>query len=213
MMLVVLGVASAAAALVDWWSVWQGRRGLEQFAKPTVMVVLIALALAIDADPAVAKPLIVLGLVAGLVGDVMLLPRVDRFLVGLGAFLVGHVLYIAALSTMDLVFIGLVGGCFAAAVLMLYLGWPVVKAVIGTPYAVPVVLYMAAVCGLVIVGTATHRWPIAIGGVLFATSDGLLGRDRFVRPAPGRRVVVHMLYHLGQAGLVVGLATVFAPHR
>jgi len=34
----------------------------------------------------------------------------------------------------------------------------------------------------------------------------LLGLDRFVYPAPHRRVLVHMLYHLGQAGFVWGLA-------
>jgi alkenylglycerophosphocholine/alkenylglycerophosphoethanolamine hydrolase len=199
-------VATAVAMVSDWWAVRADRVGVEQVAKPAVMVALIGLALTVDADPEVARWLVVAGLFFGLAGDVFLLPSVDRFLYGLGAFLIGHGFYIAAFATMDLVFIGVVGGFAAAIVLLTYLGRPTIRKVWGGPLAVPVIAYMVIVGALVVMGTATHRWPIAAGGVLFALSDGLLGLDRFVTPAPQRRVVVHMLYHLGQAGLVVGLA-------
>ena len=142
----------------------------------------------------------------GVAGDIMLLPTVDRFLVGLGAFLIGHCFYVAAFATMELAVMGVVGGIAAAAAVMTYLGWPIVRAVRGTPLGMPVIGYMVVIAAMVVMATATHRWPIAAGGVLFAVSDGLLGRDRFVAPAPRRRVVVHMLYHLGQAGFVLGLA-------
>jgi len=193
-------------ALADWMAVWTDRIQVERVAKPLVMVALIGLALVVDADPAIARWFMIAGLVFGLVGDVMLSPDVDRFLHGLAAFLVGHLFYVAAFATMDWAFIGVVGGLAAAAVLMLYLGWPTVKNVRGGPLGLPVIAYMGVVSALVVTGTATHRWPIAAGGVLFAVSDGLLGLDRFVKPAPRRRVVVHMLYHLGQLGLVLGLA-------
>jgi len=198
--------AAAVAMASDWWSVRSARAAVENVAKPAVMVALIALALAVDADPEAARWLVIAGLVFGLAGDVFLLPSVDRFLYGLGAFLIGHGFYIAAFATMDLVFIGVIGGFAAAIVLLTYLGWPTIRKVWGGPLAVPVSAYMLIVGALVVMGTATHRWPIAAGGVLFALSDGLLGLDRFVTPAPQRRVVVHMLYHLGQAGLVAGLA-------
>ena len=205
-MVILLAVAAALIAFVDWWAVWNDS-AVEQLAKPLVMVALIGLALMIDADPAAARWLIVTGLVFGLIGDVMLLPQVDQFLYGLGAFLIGHGFYIAAFATMDLVFIGIVGGLAAAVILLSYLGWPTVRKVWGGPLAGPVTAYMLVVGALVVMGTATHRWPIAIGGVLFALSDGLLGLDRFVSPAPRRRVLVHMLYHSGQLGLVVGLSS------
>ena len=64
---------------------------------------------------------------------------------------------------------------------------------------------MVAVGALVVLGVASGRPAAAAGAVLFAVSDGLLGADRFAQPAPQRRVVVHILYHLGQAGLVLGL--------
>ena len=203
--MVFLGLVAAGLAAIDWFSVWRALPRVEQVAKPAVMVAFILLALGIDADPSAARWLVVVGLAFGLAGDIFLLPQVDRFLAGLGAFLLGHGFYVAGFATMDLAFIGIVGGCAAAAVLLLYLGWPIMQRVRGGPFAAPVSAYLAMTVTIVIFATATHRWPIALGGVLFATSDGLLGLDRFVRPAPGRRVVVHVLYHLGQAGFVVGL--------
>lgn len=169
------------------------------------MVALIGVALLIDAEPATSRWLVIAGLTCGLAGDVLLLPQVDRFLAGLGAFLVGHGMYIVAFLLMDLAFIGIVGGLAAAAVLAIYLGWPIITRVYRGAYGVPVMAYLAVTMALVVVATATHRWPIAAGGVFFAVSDGLLGLDRFVYPAPQRRVLVHILYHLGQAGFVLGL--------
>lgn len=199
-----IGVAAALAA-ADWWSVWRVRPDIERFAKPGVMVALVGVALLIDAEPELSRWLVVAGLVFGLAGDVCLLPQVDKFLAGLALFLIGHGFYVAAFLLMDLAFIGIVGGIAAAAVLLTYLGWPIIRRVRGGAYGVPVMAYLGMVMAMVVVATATHRWPIAAGGVFFAVSDGLLGLDRFVHPAPNRRVVVHMLYHLGQAGFVVGL--------
>lgn len=209
MLTIVGAVAAVGIATTDWWSVWREKSHVERVAKPAVMVALLVLALSVDADPAASKWLVVIGLLFGLVGDVFLLPDVDRFLAGLGAFLIGHCFYIAAFLLMDLAFIGIVGGFAAGGVLLTYLGWPIINKVRGGPYGVPVIAYLAVTVALVVVATATHRWPIAAGGVFFAVSDGLLGLDRFVRPAPRRRVLVHMLYHLGQAGFVVGVVWTF----
>lgn len=202
---VIVGALAVLAMAVDWWSVWTSTIAVERFAKPAVMVALIALALVGDAEPSAARWLLVAGLMFGLAGDIFLLPNVDRFLYGLGCFLVGHLMYSAAFAAMDLAFIGIIGGITAAAALIGYLGWPTVRAVRGGPMGPPVLAYMAVIGLMVVLATATHRWPIAAGGVLFATSDGLLGLDRFVSPAPRRRVLVHILYHLGQAGFVLGL--------
>ena len=204
-MIIVFGVLAAVCAAADWWAVWTARPSVEQIAKPGVMIALIIVALSVDAEPSMAKWLVVSGLVFGLVGDVLLLPQTDQFLAGLASFLIGHGFYVAAFLTMDLAFIGIVGGVAAAIVLLTYLGWPILTAVWPGPYRVPVSAYLTMTMALVIVATATHRWPIAAGGVFFAVSDGLLGRDRFVHPAPRGRVIVHVLYHVAQAGFVWGL--------
>ena len=202
--MLLLTVALAVAA-VDWWSVARHRPSVERWAKPAVMVVLIGLALAVEADPGGARPWFVAALVAGLAGDVLLLPAVDRFLGGLGAFALGHVLYVVGL-----VLIGgsaglLVVGAVVGLVLLGVLGRPIVAAVRGSRLAGPVVVYIGLTAALVAVAIATGR-PAAIGGALaFALSDALLGFDRFVTPRPDRRVWVHILYHTGQATLVLSL--------
>ena len=69
--------------LTDWWSVATRRVRVEAVAKPAVMVALIGVALTGDVDPTSIRPWIVAGLAFGLVGDIALLPRIDRFIVGL----------------------------------------------------------------------------------------------------------------------------------
>lgn len=209
MILVALG-AAAASAVTDWWAVATGRARVEALAKPLVMICLITAAVLIDADPASARPWIVAGLIAGLFGDVFLLPQVDKFLAGLGAFLIGHGLYVIGLVQIDGSWMWLIVGIACGIAMLATIGRSIILAVGSTSYAVPVTIYIAAVAALVVAGVATGRWPLALGAAAFAFSDGLLGADKFVSPAPQRRVWIHVLYQLGQAGLVIGLATTFA---
>ena len=209
-MIAIVLAAAGLTAIVDWWSVATDHRRIEAVAKPLVMIWLIIAALVIDADPTSVRPWIVAGLVAGLAGDIFLLPNVDRFLAGLGAFLVGHVLYVGGLIQIRDGWVLFVIGLVAGVGLLAVIGRPIVLAVRGTSYFVPVTIYMVAVGALVVVGIATGRWVLAAGAVAFALSDALLGSDRFVTPAPNRRVYIHMLYQLGQAGLVIGISATFA---
>lgn len=209
-MIAIVLAAAGLTALVDWWSVATDHRRIEAVAKPLVMIWLIIAALIIDADPTSVRPWIVAGLVAGLAGDIFLLPNVDRFLAGLGAFLIGHALYVGGLIQIRDGWVLFVIGLVAGVGLLAVIGRPIVLAVRGTSYFVPVTIYMVAVGALVVVGIATGRWVLAAGAVAFALSDALLGSDRFVTPAPNRRVYIHMLYQLGQAGLVIGISATFA---
>lgn len=205
--LIVLLGATAGAALVDWWAVATGRARVEQGAKPLVMVALVGVALVVEAEPASARWWFVAALVAGLIGDVLLLPAVDRFLGGLAAFAVGHGLYVVGLAQMGLRLglgaLGLVVGVGLLAVL----GRPIVAAVRTSRLAFPVMAYIGLVAAVVAAAIATGRPLAAAGAVAFALSDALLGTDRFVTPRSDRRVWVHVLYHVGQAGLVLGLAS------
>lgn len=209
-MIFIIFAAAGLTAVVDWWSVATRNHRVETIAKPLVMIWLIIAALLIDADPTSVRPWIVAGLVAGLAGDIFLLPNVDKFLAGLGAFLVGHVLYFGGLVQIRGGLVPLIIGVVAGAALLALIGRPIVQAVRSTSYFVPVTVYIVAVAALVVVGIATGRWVLAAGAVSFALSDALLGSDRFVKPAPQRRVYIHVLYQLGQAGLVIGIAATFA---
>lgn len=195
---------AALAMLCDWWAVSTGRLHVERVAKPAVMVALIVVATVIDMEPAVLRPWIIAALVGGLLGDVLLLPEVDRFLFGLVAFLCGHVCYVVAFA-MDwnpgwLIAAG-VAGLMAMVVLA---GLSILRAVASTGMFVPVALYFAVSIAVVLVAAASGRWLLFAGALTFATSDSILGHDRFVDPEADHRTAVHVTYHLGQAAIVLG---------
>lgn len=195
---------AALAMLCDWWAVSTGRLHVERVAKPAVMVALIVVATVIDMEPAVLRPWIIAALVGGLLGDVLLLPEVDRFLFGLVAFLCGHVCYVVAFA-MDwnpgwLIAAG-VAGLMAMVVLA---GLSILRAVASTGMFVPVALYFAVSIAVVLVAAASGRWLLFAGALTFATSDSILGHDRFVDREAEHRTAVHVTYHLGQAAIVLG---------
>jgi uncharacterized membrane protein YhhN len=45
----------------------------------------------------------------------------------------------------------------------------------------------------------------AVGAILFMTSDGLIGEDRFVTPRAWQPMAIIVTYHVAQALLVVSL--------
>lgn len=199
-----MACVAGVVMLIDWWAVHSGRAHVENVAKPAVMVALIGVALAADLDPTSAQPWIVAALVLGLAGDVFLLPQIDRFIEGLGAFLLGHLAYLAAFvlawSPNLLVIVGLV----AVVVLLRVVGIDIVRSVTSSSLRWPVTAYIGVTVAIVLLGSATGRLLVALGALAFASSDGVLGSDRFVRPAPHRRHLVHILYHLGQAAILAG---------
>lgn len=210
--MIVWFLAAGATAAIDWSAVAIGRRRLESIAKPLVMVFLIVAAVGVDAVPAGARGWMIAGLAFGLLGDVFLLPHVDRFIEGLAAFLAGHVTYAIALALMldGVEPLTIAGGCVVVVGVIGLMATPVLRAVRGHTLQIPVTVYMGAVVTVVMLGFATGRWPAAVGATIFAVSDGLLGANRFVEPAPQRRIYIHILYHLGQAGLVLSLDQSFA---
>lgn len=205
-----LFVVAGIAALVDWWAVGSDRLGVEFLAKPAVVIALIGAALAIDLGADVSRVqqgVLIAALGASLVGDVVLMTPDARFEAGLGAFLVAHVLYIVAFVPAFEVGTGLV-----AAILIVGVAFAVAPQLMaavrrhGPVLAAAVAVYIVVVSAMGVAAAGTGVATAAIGGALFVVSDALLGWDRFVGPAPGGRVLVHVTYHVGQAGLVSWLA-------
>lgn len=207
----VLLAVAGVAALTDWWSVAKDKLGVEFLAKPAVVICLIGVALAIDLDGGgatnVQRGIIIAALGASLVGDVVLMTPDARFEAGLAAFLVAHLLYIAAFVS-DFT----VEPALAAGLLIVGLSAGVVPQLLagarrhGRAVALAVAAYIVVVGSMGVVAAGTSVALTGAGGILFVVSDALLGWGRFVGPAPGGRVLVHVTYHLGQVGLVLWLA-------
>jgi uncharacterized membrane protein YhhN len=174
------GVLKALPILLLAWTVWTCRSG----------------------KPAYAHP-VALGLVFGAIGDVSLV-FAGGFLVGLSAFFVGHLCYIAAFArgaamSGDAALAAVVLAAFS--VLMLRYLWPHVARV-----RVPVVLYVTALSLMTWCAIARAAGPeaggaaasAALGAVSFLASDGLLAVDRFVRRFAGAHAAVMVTYYAAQ---------------
>lgn len=192
----------AAAALAYVLAEARGARTLRYLTKPLPVLLLLA-ALFVLGEPrdATYRSLLAAGLVASLAGDVFLMLPGDRFLPGLGSFLVAHLLYVAAF------FHGLPAAAppwaaaylVAAAAVYLYL-----RPALGK-LQVPVALYVLAICamctGAAARGRADAAWAAPVGATLFFLSDGVLAVDRFRRPFAAAKPLLFSLYVAGQAAI------------
>jgi uncharacterized membrane protein YhhN len=199
----------AVCALVDWYAVWRGDRRTERWAKPATLVALIIAALVLGAAETAAGRWLLVALVFGLAGDVALLEKSDsRFRLGLAAFLVGHVAFVLCFVQVGLdpqgwnyVSLLVLGGCLLATrqvAASTYLRG-------GLALAAPVGLYTVVIGAMLIYAFTTGEAVIAVGATVFAVSDTVLARDRFVRPWERAQLVVMATYHVGQALIVVGV--------
>jgi uncharacterized membrane protein YhhN len=206
------------AAVADWAAIWRGGprgRTIELVAKPLATLALLVAAIAWPvADPVAAavRPWLVLGLAASLAGDALLLPP-GRFTLGLAAFLVAHLAYLGGFLTVGVQPPWLALGFAGVAVLAGTVGVRLVRGARRVGLAVPVALYLVAICAMAAVATGTGE-ALAIGGAwLFVASDALLGWGRFRDPEPGLPrgggrelgVAVMVTYHAAQLLILLAL--------
>lgn len=206
---IALLVAAGVVAVVDWIAVARDDRRTEYAAKPLTMVLLIGAALVLDPVDSTARTWFVAALVLSLLGDVFLMLPGDRFVPGLGSFLLAHVAYIVGL-----VVLGISGPGFLAGVVIVGIALPLlaprILRAIGdsddTSLAVPVSAYMGVI-SLMVVAAGASGSPLALAGaVSFYVSDALIAWTRFVTDLRHGRVLVMVTYHAAQFALVASLA-------
>lgn len=153
------------------------------------------------------------GLVACLAGDVLLELSDETFLAGVGAFLVGHVLYTVAY----------VGRSKAWRLWILppfllwgfAVVWGLRPGLEAQKMLIPVAIYSAAI--MVMLWRAAACWEkggasrvtwLAFGGaLLFAVSDTFIAVTRFGEPFTGYRYAIILLYWIGQAAITASALT------
>ena len=209
---------------VDWVAVAVNWRRVEYVAKPAAMVALLIWLLAYPPIvPGAPLPwyddLFAAGLVLSLIGDVLLMLSERFFIGGLVAFLLAHLAYIIGFNSGGLLLlpvtpllvlvVGLISG---------WLVWRVSAALTASGHAslrLPVAIYAVVISLMLISALSTiflSGWPlgeaaiVTTGAVLFYCSDALLAWNRFVAPKRGGKLLVIILYHLGQLVLIAGIA-------
>lgn len=199
-MQVALLTATALAALTNWFARWRDNESLETWVKPLTTMLVIGLAIANDAEIKYAG-VAVLALVLCLEGDIALMPVVDKFIVGLASFLLGHLAFIVLFVRYGMPHRGLaaiaIGG---ALVLPATAGRVIVRGAARKDPAmrIPVVAYLLVICAMTVCGWATGRGWVIAGTTLFVISDTLLGWGRFARdeqPRSSNNTRLHSALH------------------
>lgn len=136
-------------------------------------------------DPHGFRRGVLTGLGLSTLGDIALMLPVDAFAIGLGAFMLAHLAYIAAFapraSALPVAAAAAVYAAIAAGVLSLLL--PAVPEGLRWP-VLAYVAVLAAMAATAFGASATVGRRLALGGALFVASDGLLAWNRFVEPLP-----------------------------
>jgi uncharacterized membrane protein YhhN len=141
-------------------------------------------------------------LLLSMLGDVLLaLDGQKLFVYGLAAFLCSHLAYLQAMRPWLR---------FRAWWLLPYAG---VAALVMTPMwsglgamTLPVLAYMAVILAMSVstwCSSARNPWLIA-GGLLFISSDSLLGLNKFWQPLPAAGWLIMLTYYAAQYALVRG---------
>jgi uncharacterized membrane protein YhhN len=194
-------------AVIDWVAVAFGWKPVEYVAKPLALLLLIDVALTLDPTDGSQRAWFVAALVFCVIGDVLLMLPTPRFVEGLGAFLVGHVCYIAGFWVAG----ASAGARVAALVVVFAIGAaacvPLVRSLLAQhrDMVVPVAAYMVVISLMVASAGASGLAVAAVGAALFWVSDYLIGWNTFVKPITWAPVVIMVTYHLGQLGLVLAL--------
>jgi uncharacterized membrane protein YhhN len=216
-------------AVADWVVIWRGASAVRPFTKTSATVALVVVAAVAGDMAGDARVVLVLAVLLCLAGDIALLgPSDGRFLLGLTAFALGHVGYVVTALLVGVAWPRLAWAFpFLAVVLAVQSATKMIPGARrrgGTPMMVAVAVYSAVISAMVITATGTSSWLAAVGAMLFATSDLLIGVTRFApqnpfpqgnrgRTAPdslwkagvGVEVAVMVTYHVGQLLLIGGL--------
>jgi uncharacterized membrane protein YhhN len=204
---------AALSALIHVRAEYRGPRWQVYLFKPlTTTLLLLAAVLAPAAHGPGYRMCIAAGLACSLVGDILLMLPQDRFLAGLGTFLLAHVAYVAGFGSRAEIGVHptVLIPLLAAALVLLRMLWPG----LGRLRA-PVLIYTVVI--LVMVWTAWN-WQLtrsspgatlaAVGATLFMGSDAILALNRFQRPFRSAQALVMSTYVAAQAliSLSVGVA-------
>ncbi len=214
-------VLALILAILDWAAVGRGSRRIEFFAKPAALSVLFVW-LVVSGGLRLPMLWFSVGLLFCIAGDVALMLPEAKFVLGLGAFLTGHILYIIGFNSSGLMFNLPV---LILAVLILYINillYPRLakgcNARGQSNMRLPVLLYSMVISLMLLSALSTLIRPdwllvssamVSFGAIFFFLSDTMIACNRFMGSDQDPRVFNMIAYHLGQFGIILGAAIQF----
>lgn len=207
-------VAAMLSATLHLRAAYFGPRTQVYLFKPLTMLILCSMVLVLPANGELSefyRPFILAGLFFGLVGDVFLMLPSRPLVLGLGAFLIGHLCYIAAFvqgvtPALSAVYVPIT----AATIIIGVIYFRLLKDYAGR-LKWPVAGYMAiiSVMALLAIYRGLNGFPagalVAVGGMLFALSDGILAMKEFRRNFHAAQGLLTSTYYGAQACLAVSV--------
>lgn len=203
-------------ALCDLIATMMGWTELRHFSKPLLMPILAYLAWLHTGR---LTPFLLAGLFFSWIGDVALMYdhlRSFYFIIGLGAFLVAHILYIVSYTRASheksphyrtgwVVVSSILVVLFGAA--LLYFLTPHLG-----PLKLPVYLYASILVLMVLVAlfrlgktNSASYWHVLSGAIVFMISDSILAVNKFVAPIYAAGIFIMLTYITAQYLIVKGI--------
>jgi alkenylglycerophosphocholine hydrolase len=205
-MFVVALIVAGVLALANWWSRWTDDGRLELVTKPLTTIAAIGVALAAS-GPDRPTTTAVAALVLCLIGDVALMKVVDKFVVGLGAFLLGHIVFIGMFCYLGLHSWTLAGIVMVVcAIVVALFGVQILRGATLQRLQKPVAMYLLVISTMCVFGWATENWLVCLGSAAFIISDTILGWRTFVHETKWSPVAIMVTYHVAIISLAASLA-------
>jgi len=214
--------ATLIVAILDWLAVAKKWKGLEYFAKPGVMLFLLAWLWSVSGFNGYLAWFAV-GLVFSLFGDVFLMLPHERFIAGLVSFLLAHIAYTIGFTeapppiTLISFIMAIVVGITSTRIYR-----NVSNALIASgdrKLKIPVLIYTIVISVMLFSALLTLERPewtmlssliVSFGAVLFYLSDAFLAWNKFVQPVRHGKLIVIISYHLGQILIIIGAVSYYA---
>ena len=178
-------------------------RRAQFFFKPLAALGFIVLALQFGALESTYGKTILAGLIACAFGDIFLLSRTSEkyFKAGMGAFALGHVFYVIAISKIRIDFTADITNWAVIFIAGLFALQTVRK--IPKRMQRPVLYYSLIIFLMVLFSLFAPRSApftfIPFAAIMFAVSDMFVARDRFINPNPKNALAITPLYFGAQA--------------
>ncbi len=177
--------------------------------KPTTTLLIIILAIIQPAGSDYYRYFIIAGLTFSLIGDISLMLPSDKFVLGLGAFLVALIFYILAFSSGFGPYFEIWYLIPVAIYAIIFLWFVLPKTgKMKLPvliYVLVLIVFMWQATGMYYYLSQSSALYVFAGAILFVISDSILAYDRFVKTFRLSSAIIHLTYWCAQILLALSI--------